>query len=414
MKGIGPRNGLLAKIFTVLAGGVLAQIIAFASTPWVTRLYTPTEFGVFSNVSVFAGFLMPLLSLSLPMAVVLTRGKGRGRAFAKGTMLLSCLGGLVLLGLSLVVWLSGAEATAYAIAMATLFGLGIALQESIMYLYIKEQYYSIRAGLLVIQALIVAGLKIALGYIDSSANSLIWSSIIGYSLVNLAAVLHLQLFSVKFNRLNFYAALKSKTQFIKFRTPQNLLSNLNLLLPVSVLTYFFSAGDAGLYALARTVIILPATILGKSITDVLYPKMVDMVKGKQHVSQILNKSVLALSLITVLPLVILEWQGDYLFDLVFGDKWSGSADYAKWVMVWVFFNIINKPHTALIPVFNLEKKFLKNSVSNFILTCAGLAVGVFWIKDPVQSIKWMSLLTVVPQLMIVVIVMSRVRDYEKK
>ena len=44
------RSGLLRSTLTLLAGGALAQALPLLLGPWLTRLYSPTEFGQFSMV----------------------------------------------------------------------------------------------------------------------------------------------------------------------------------------------------------------------------------------------------------------------------------------------------------------------------------------------------------------------------
>ena len=43
-------NGLLRATLTLLAGGALAQALPLLLGPWLTRLYTPVEYGQFSFV----------------------------------------------------------------------------------------------------------------------------------------------------------------------------------------------------------------------------------------------------------------------------------------------------------------------------------------------------------------------------
>ena len=44
------KGGLLRSTLTLLAGGALAQVLPLLLGPWLTRIYSPTEFGQFSLV----------------------------------------------------------------------------------------------------------------------------------------------------------------------------------------------------------------------------------------------------------------------------------------------------------------------------------------------------------------------------
>ena len=52
-----PRRGLLRATLTLLAGGALAQALPLLLGPWLTRLYTPAEFGVYHLFAAVAAML---------------------------------------------------------------------------------------------------------------------------------------------------------------------------------------------------------------------------------------------------------------------------------------------------------------------------------------------------------------------
>src|SRR5690606_33706852 len=59
--------------------------------------------------------------------------------------------------------------------------------------------------------------------------------------------------------------------FPLYRAPQAVLNAASQSLPILMLTSFFSPSIAGFYTLTRTVLALPATLLGSSVQSVFYP-----------------------------------------------------------------------------------------------------------------------------------------------
>ena len=68
-----PRRGLLRAVLTLVAGGAIAQALPLLLGPWLTRLYTPQQFGVYhlfaavsANLAVVAcaryEFALPLVT----------------------------------------------------------------------------------------------------------------------------------------------------------------------------------------------------------------------------------------------------------------------------------------------------------------------------------------------------------------
>ena len=232
-------------------------------------------------------------------------------------------------------------------------------------------------------------------------------------LINIYSYFDLNLRTVKLN-LPIYIkrTIKNNKSLICYRTPQSIIYNLILLLPMAYISYYFSLADAGFYALARTALVLPATILGKSITDVLYPKVVNSIHTKSSIKYYLNKFTLYLVVLNLIPLIILYLCGDKIFGLAFGEKWEVAGSYAIWIYMWVFMFLINKPYSAVITSFKLESYFLINTVYGFILLLVALLIISFCQLDIVEAVAIISIFTALPQLMIVFYVGAKIKIYE--
>jgi len=97
------RTGLWQATLTLLAGGALAQALPLLLGPWLTRLYTPAEFGQFTAFSVLAANLAVLACARYEFALPLARDDAEaGALFALclrvlGVVTLLC--GVLALGL---------------------------------------------------------------------------------------------------------------------------------------------------------------------------------------------------------------------------------------------------------------------------------------------------------------------------
>lgn len=67
------------------------------------------------------------------------------------------------------------------------------------------------------------------------------------------------------------------------------------------LTTIFGSISAGYYSLSWSVLSLPSALVGKSISDVIYPRIVRAVNNKENVTKLLKKSTIFLSIIGVIP-----------------------------------------------------------------------------------------------------------------
>jgi O-antigen/teichoic acid export membrane protein len=183
---------------------------------------------------------------------------------------------------------------------------------------------------------------------------------------------------------------------------------------MAVVTHFFGINEAGLYALARLTIRVPSNLLGKSIADVLYPRFFELLYDKKAIIRLLNKSTIALIVIGFFPVLIAFFYADILFGNIFGSDWVSSADYARWIVLWGYINLICRPSVALIPILKMELVFVKNSIFNMLITCAALMIGVVHFSEPSEMIKLLSIAAMLPQLLVIIIAYVKVRNHEKE
>ncbi|MFY8327052.1 oligosaccharide flippase family protein [Pseudoalteromonas sp. ZZD1] len=407
------KSPLLAKVLTVLAGGILAQLIAFLAIPLVTRIYDPYAFGLFANVTQTAAFLVPVISLCLPLIIVLLPFEKEVKPFIKSAISTSMLLTLILLLASTTLLFFQFFDVFTTVVLSILFAGSIAIQELYMYQYIRESHFSLRAKLLVVQALMIAVMKLGFGLsISNEYYSLVFASIAGYTLANCFCYYNLRLYLVttRFNR--FKHRIKCHKDIVKYRVPLNIIDNLSLLLPILFLTYFSTPVAAGLFALARTVLVMPGNIIGKSLADVLLPKFVSLHKEKQPLNNALIKYTLYLLLFGFIPVIAFINFSGSIFSLIFSEKWSDASLFANWLVFWVYINVVNKPYSSVIPIFKVEKLYLFNGLLNFVLTISALFIAYAFELNAVDSIMIYAVATFIPQLIVIIIGWLKARAYD--
>ena len=69
------KNKFLKNILIVSSGSVLAQAINLISSPILSRLYSPEEFGNVGSIMSFANILAPVISFTYNQAILLENSK---------------------------------------------------------------------------------------------------------------------------------------------------------------------------------------------------------------------------------------------------------------------------------------------------------------------------------------------------
>lgn len=407
------KSKLLAKVLTVLAGGVLAQVIAFTAIPFVTRIYEPYAFGVFANITQTAAFLVPLISLCLPLIIVLLPFEKEVKPFMRIAIRINVFITILFLLLSSILWAFGQSDIFIIAVLSVLFAFSIAAQELFMFLYIREGYFALRAKLLIVQAILIAIMKLWFGFsISNDYYSLVLASITGYTLINCFCFYSSKLNQADMKLNRFTHRIKRHKDIVKYRVPLNIIDNLSLLLPILFLTYFLNPAAAGLFALARTVLVMPGNIIGKSLADVLLPKFVALHKARQPLNSALVKYTCYLFVIGLMPVLIFLSFSESIFSLIFSDKWTDAALFANWLIIWVFVNVVNKPYSSVIPIFKVEKLYFINGLLNLTLTVLALYIAYIKELSAVDSIMLFSIVTTIPQFIVIALGYLKARTYD--
>ena len=96
-------RGLLRAVLTLVAGGAVAQALPLLLGPWLTRLYTPQQFGVYHLFAAVSANLAVVACARYEFALPLVGDAGDAAALR--TLCLRVLAGVTLASCGVTVWL---------------------------------------------------------------------------------------------------------------------------------------------------------------------------------------------------------------------------------------------------------------------------------------------------------------------
>ncbi len=242
-----------------------------------------------------------------------------------------------------------------------------------------ENFSKVTAGLWLPSVALLIGL--------STVGALLYTAILSRPSFHLVINLKAQRCSLEsFKRLLF-----QYKDFPAYRMPQNIINAASQSLPVLMIAALFGPGAAGFYALAKMVMGAPSALLGKAVTDVFYPVMVEAYYGSLDITSLLLKGTFFLFLLGMIPFGVILWFGPELFELVFGDSWMKSGEYARWLAVFFLFGFANKPCVAAVPVLGLQRGLLVYEVFSTGIKAVSLVVGFYVFKDDLAAVALFSI-----------------------
>lgn len=410
------------NVIVVATGTASAQAVTMAFSPVITRLYGPETFGVLGVFMAMVGIISPLAALTYPTAIVLPKSDREAKGLMKISIYIACLIAtltsiLLFLLNKQIVSLFKIEAIApflYLVPIVIVFAAFLQVAQQWL---IRTKEFRVTAKVTFINAMILNSAKASVGLFYPIASVLVILSTLGSALNAIMLIIGTR--SAKHNMFGNSMSLKllrtiaeKYKDFPLFRAPQVFINAISQSLPILLLSSFFGPASAGLYSISRTVLIMPITLIGKSVGDVLYPRLTEAKEKDENFTRLIVIATLSLSAVGLIPFGTVVVFGSWLFEFVFGSEWSAAGDYAKWLALWLFFRFVSRPSIIAIPILNLQGRFLVYEIVSISLNIASLFIGFLLYKNDEIAIALSSLTGVIMYVFLIIWILRKSRIKE--
>jgi O-antigen/teichoic acid export membrane protein len=214
-------------------------------------------------------------------------------------------------------------------------------------------------------------------------------------------------------RTTMRLAARRYRDFPGYRAPQLLLNFVSRSAPVILLAGIFGAKEAGLYAIAQTVVYLPFTLVAQSIGQVLLQRFSSEVNNRRGLVRPVIQATAVLGLIGIVPFGLLAFMGPWLFGMGFGSEWVEAGHFARWLTIWVFFHFINVPAVQALVVGNSQGILLGWEVVTTPAKLALLIAVGSQTEDAVATIAAYSVFGAIAYIVLILLGFSRAARYER-
>lgn len=412
---------IFRNVLAVASGTVSGQVVVFAFSPLITRIYGPEIFGLQGVFLALISILSPIVALRYPLAIVVAKNDGEAQQLSRLSLLIafgiSCVLGLVLLvGQSQqILGLLGAESIGSMIWFLPLALFCVALQDVANFSAARLSAFRVVGIVTVTQAFIVNLARVLGGLVAPVAGVLVMVTSLAPGLQ--AAMLN---YGTRTRRqpaqpllpTDTAALLKEHRDFPLYRMPTDVLNAASQSVPVILLAALYSPAAAGLYTLTRSVLNLPSNIIGTAVGNVLYARFAELSRENKALMPLLLRSTAAL--FALVPVIIgLAWFAPAVFAFVFGEQWREAGHYARWMSLWLSIAIANIPAVRLVPVIKAQGSLLVASILS--LAARVLAMyAVFWVDgDANLAVAVFSLVSVIANAGLILMIMAATYRYEK-
>lgn len=370
---------------TLMSGTLIAQLIGFAALPFLTRLYSVSDFGAYALYMAIAAFGTVVSTARYEMAIMLPKDN-------RDAINIVALSVLIATTLSLVIFLLIVSASlvcnifhlcgetpswVYLIPLAILL---TGIYQSLNYwLSRNKQFIGMSHGVIV-QAIVAATVSLLISYVgQASVYGLICGNIAGlvagifvFSLIARSSVdlEDVSIISIKLNAFRYKEFPKVNSIHVLTDTLQS--SGIPILI-----NYFFGNRILGFYSFAIRMLKLPTGIVGSAVSQVLYQRASLLYANNEDLYG-WTRRILKISALVSIPIFFVIFIfGDHLVVFVFGNEWKKAGHFVQLFSPWVCSTFIAGSLSGIFLILNMQKLYFFISLVGMALTYLALAIGGF-------------------------------------
>lgn len=382
----------IMQIATLMSGTLIAQIVMLAFIPILTRLYTPSEFGIYSLFFSVTSIVSLVSSWKYDQAIMLPKSDKDAQALVFLSILIT-LGMVCLIALILFVFndffITYFEGLTHIVWVIPIGVLILGLVQIFNAYSSRRQFYKELATVRVANSFTIVGIQSLSRYLLKFDGLIIGKILADSFSLFLLLRFHikkqtLQLKSLSRRRLR--ANAKRYDHFPKYQSFTVFLNSVSLNIPILLLASLYSAEIAGFYALTSRALGTPSRLIGAATREVYYQRASKMHAAGENIFNLYIKTTLGLLKIYIIPFLIVLFFGEYLFSFIFGDEWTISGTIAQITIFFTFFGFINKPSIVTYSILKLQKVQLKLEVISVFLRFFSIYGGFYFFDSYLVSI----------------------------
>ncbi len=346
------RKSLFVRnLLVVMSGSAVGQIIGFTMIPIVSRLFSPSDYGVsgaFGSVSVI---ISAGVTLDYSQAIMLPKAKED----AINIFIVSCLSTFAIGFLCFTMCLfalgsvnglmktSGVWAPALLVVAVVVSGINSSCQAWC----VRSKAFRQTSTSQVVRSLSSSASQIGLGYLKGGSAGLIVSGVLADMMasVNLVRVVLPDILSLRHSiRLGRIKQLaKDYRDFPMFSASQNVINALSSGVTVLLLTHFYGIVIAGAYAFGVRLLYTPMGFVTGAVRQVLFQKASETLHQGGSLTGLYVKSTAGLFVLAFFPSLVLFIWAPQIFSFIFGAKWHMAGEFARFLVLWLIIVFCNVP-----------------------------------------------------------------------
>lgn len=378
-------------VITLLSGTALAQLITFALYPLISRLYSPTDFGVFGLITSVMGIIALIATTRYELAIILPQDdREAGNVLSLSFIINFFISAISLMVIAFLYIFIDDLGKRFHDHQELLFSIPILVfftsSSNILqnWLIRKKEYQALSASK-ILQSLLNNGIIILLGLLSVGALGLFAGLLI--SLVITVLFLFIRFRKVNdqhvlsFEKSGMSRVAKKYIDFPKANSFQALSESFQSQGIIFFISYFFSMQVVGLYSFALRILMAPLFFFVNSFTQVFYQTASERYANGENLIPLLKKTVSNLALLAFPLMVLLLLFGPSLFAFIFGEEWRESGVYARLLAPYICLDFLRYGVSQLPIILGKVKQMFYWSLLGNVILFTSLLFGIIVYND---------------------------------
>lgn len=381
-------NKFIGDSFLMIISSGIAQIILIVTTPIITRLYSPAEFGEFTIFSNIAMILIPIINARYDLLIVNAKNDRIANILSQISFFISLIIILILIPVFIVSALLFPSFILDFIFIIIMLFL-VSLTNIFTNYLNKERKYKVLSLINVFRAASMALLQIIFGFLAFGSLGLI----IGFSLSYIAGLtLGYRTFKKHFNIVKDKEEakaifLENKNQLV-YSTPSMLLNSLSFSVVVFFIGILYTNTEVGIYGMAIRVLGVPVTIISLGLSKIFMQQANDYYIENGNFRNLLLKFSSALIIVSIILYVPLYLFSEELVNILLGHSWVDAIIVIKIVIPLFVVRLIVS--TVSLSVIVLQKQQLELILQALFL----VGTTITFIISKIFSLTFLSFVSI--------------------
>lgn len=390
------KGSFVTQVVTLMTGTALAQGITVIAVPFLSRLYSPENFGV---LSIFVGIVSTLsvwAALRYELAIVLPEKQEDAMALVKlsSAIVLSMAVLILIVVLTLRSRIVSSFNLSYVDPWLKYLPLSILLAGlySVLYYWCnRNKRFDKISVSKALQSFSTACSQLAASPLfKAGAGGLIGGYIIGQ--ISGVGILLTQLRRVRlWDPMTSMFRTKVATtysDFPKFSGAGAFFDTAAGQIPLILIPLLFSPHMGGLYAFADRLLRAPAGLVGMSVSQVFFQRLATSKQDPDGRRRLIFSVWKYLFLLGAGPMLIVFLFGPGIFSFFLGSRWQEAGQYAQILCIGLMVHFIAYPTSLGIVALGRLDILFAWQVLNFVSSVAVFGLGYFFLRNNFYSFLW--------------------------